>query len=110
MGTAALMLLSAGGVAGAAPAVKPDPNAAPPKVHGPEKTTLAAAAGARPASGKTPKAAPLSRNAAPGGFQRVNSQKVQLTNTVTDPDGDKANLTFEVWTADAAGKPVTKVS
>ncbi|MYQ52413.1 hypothetical protein GTW41_14375 [Streptomyces sp. SID4941] len=28
---------------------------------------------------------------------------------MTDPDGDKANLTFEVWTADAAGKPVTKV-
>ncbi|MFF1465749.1 hypothetical protein [Streptomyces sp. NPDC058330] len=48
VGTAALMLLSAGGVAGAAPAVKFDPNAAPPKVHGPEKTTFAAAAGARP--------------------------------------------------------------
>ncbi|MFD5110290.1 hypothetical protein [Streptomyces cinereoruber] len=28
---------------------------------------------------------------------------------MTDPDGYRANLSFEVWTADAAGKPVTKV-
>ncbi|MFH8410558.1 hypothetical protein ACH4FX_38155 [Streptomyces sp. NPDC018019] len=27
---------------------------------------------------------------------------------MTDADGDKSNLTFEVWTADAAGKPKTK--
>ncbi|MFJ6609648.1 hypothetical protein ACIQPT_05145 [Streptomyces sp. NPDC091289] len=45
-------------------------------------------------------------NAAPGGFQRVTSQKVQLKNTVTDADGDTSTLTFEVWTADAAGKPL----
>ncbi|MFC5654277.1 hypothetical protein [Streptomyces nogalater] len=110
---AALLMFSVGGVAQAAsdpaPAAKPDPNAAPPKVHGPEKQTRAAAAGARPASGKSPKASPLSRNAAPSGFQRVTSQKVQLKNTVTDPDGDKVNLTFEVWTANAAGEPVAKV-
>ncbi|MFF1321363.1 hypothetical protein [Streptomyces chartreusis] len=33
----------------------------------------------------------------------------QLRNSVTDPDGDKANLTFEVWTVDSAGKPKSKV-
>ncbi|WP_242882683.1 hypothetical protein [Actinomadura litoris] len=32
-----------------------------------------------------------------------------LRNTVTDADGDKANLTFEVWTTDAAGKPKEQV-
>ncbi|NED32234.1 hypothetical protein [Streptomyces sp. SID8499] len=69
-----------------------------------------AEAGARPVSGKSPKASPLSRSSAPGGFQRVISQKVQLKNTVTDADGDKSTLTFEVWTADASGNPVTKVN
>ncbi|MFF1760990.1 hypothetical protein [Streptomyces sp. NPDC058266] len=39
----------------------------------------------------------------------MTSQKVKLKNTVTDPDGDQVNLTFEVWTADAAGNPKTKV-
>lgn len=110
-----MLLFSAGGVAGAAetaPAAQPDPNAAPSTrpAAGPEKTTRAAAAGARPVSGKNPTAAPLSRNAAPGGFQRVTSQKVQLKNKVTDADGDQSTLTFEVWTADAAGNPLKKVS
>jgi hypothetical protein len=40
----------------------------------------------------------------------VTSQKVQLKNKVTDADGDKSTLTFEVWTADAAGTPLKKVS
>ncbi|MDI3390129.1 hypothetical protein QIS99_28645 [Streptomyces sp. B-S-A8] len=110
-----MLLFSAGGVAGAvetAPAAQPDPNAAPSTrpAAGPEKATRAAAAGARPVSGKNPTAAPLSRNAAPGGFQRVTSQKVQLKNKVTDADGDKSTLTFEVWTSDAAGNPLKKVS
>ncbi|MEV8597808.1 hypothetical protein [Streptomyces sp. NPDC052012] len=35
--------------------------------------------------------------------------RAQLRNSVTDPDGDKANLTFEVWTVDSAGKPKAKV-
>ncbi|MDI3420581.1 hypothetical protein [Streptomyces luteolus] len=33
-----------------------------------------------------------------------------LKNKVTDPDGDKSTVTFEVWTTDAAGKPKTKVN
>ncbi|WP_328876827.1 hypothetical protein [Streptomyces sp. NBC_00299] len=40
----------------------------------------------------------------------MTSQKVQLKNKVTDADGDKSTLTFEVWTADAAGNPLKKVS
>ncbi|MFF2302861.1 hypothetical protein ACFVVP_10205 [Streptomyces sp. NPDC058128] len=39
----------------------------------------------------------------------MTSHKVQLKNKVTDADGDKSTLTFEVWTADAAGKPLKKV-
>ncbi|MFD5014863.1 hypothetical protein [Streptomyces chartreusis] len=40
---------------------------------------------------------------------QVDRTVAQLRNSVTDPDGDKANLTFEVWTVDAAGKPKAKV-
>lgn len=35
--------------------------------------------------------------------------EVILRNTVTDADGDKANVTFEVYTANADGTPGTKV-
>lgn len=107
---AVLAVLAGAGTASAAGSPpKPDPLAAPPKVHGKEAPTVAEA-GSRPVSGKSPKASPLSRNSAPGGFQRVISQKVQLKNTVTDADGDKSTLTFEVWTADASGNPVTQVN
>lgn len=73
VGTAAMVLFSAGGMAGAAgtaPAAQPDPNAAPSTrpAAGPEDLSRVAAAGARPVSGTSPTAAPLSRNAAPGGF------------------------------------------
>lgn len=44
------------------------------------------------------------------GSSGLTSQKVQLKNKVTDADGDKSTLTFEVWTADAAGNPLKKVS
>ncbi|MEU5915232.1 hypothetical protein [Streptomyces sp. NPDC047141] len=113
-GVTAMLVLGTGGVAtaaGTAPAAGPDPEAAPSTrpAAGPERTTLVAA-GSRPVSGTNPTAAPLSRNAAPGGFQRVTSHKVQLKNKVTDADGDTSTLTFEVWTADAAGKPLKKVS
>ncbi|MFK4228096.1 hypothetical protein [Streptomyces sp. NPDC019890] len=60
-------------------------------------------------SGKYPSATP-SKKQDNLGVQLVNSQKIMLKNSVTDADGDKANLTFEVWTADAAGKPKTKVT
>ncbi|MGH3239513.1 MAG: hypothetical protein ACRDNL_03980 [Spirillospora sp.] len=43
------------------------------------------------------------------GVWQVNAWRAVLRNTVTDADGDKANLTFEVWTTDAAGKPKDKV-
>ncbi|WP_329432086.1 hypothetical protein OG564_03855 [Streptomyces sp. NBC_01280] len=110
---AMLMLASTGAAASAADtagAGQPDPNAAPSTrpAAGPEVRSIAAA-GSRPVSGKNPVASPSTKKDA-AGFQRVVSQKkVQLKNTVTDADGDKSTLTFEVWTADAAGKPVTKV-
>ncbi|MGW6159220.1 hypothetical protein ACWFRM_39890, partial [Streptomyces sp. NPDC055144] len=113
VGVAMLMLASTGAAASAADtagARQPDPNAAPSTrpAAGPEVRSIAAA-GSRPVSGKNPVAAPSTKKDA-AGFQRVVSQKkVQLKNTVTDADGDKSTLTFEVWTADAAGKPVTKV-
>lgn len=84
----------------------PDPLGAPPKVHGPEKTGIAAA-GSRPESGKNPEAG-LPFKSASGEWQ-VNTITPTLRNTVTDADGDKANLTFEVWTAKADGTPGTKV-
>ncbi|MET8450232.1 hypothetical protein [Streptomyces sp. NPDC005209] len=110
-GVAMLMLISSGAASAAdlGHPSQPDPNAAPSTrpASGPEVKSVAAA-GSRPVSGKNPTAAPSKRKDA-AGFQRVISQKVQLKNTVTDADGDKSTLTFEVWTADAAGKPKTKV-
>ncbi|MCX5083992.1 hypothetical protein ACFC18_40195 [Streptomyces sp. NPDC056121] len=109
-GVAMLMLATAGvATAASGTATRPDPNAAPSTrpAAGPEVKSVAAA-GSRPVSGKNPTAAPSKRKDA-AGFQRVISQKIQLKNTVTDADGDKSTLTFEVWTADAAGKPKTKV-
>ncbi|MFJ3308954.1 hypothetical protein ACIPSA_39095 [Streptomyces sp. NPDC086549] len=40
---------------------------------------------------------------------QVDRSTVTLRNTVTDPDNDKANLTFEVWTVGADGKPGSRV-
>ncbi|MFF0067177.1 hypothetical protein ACFYRC_37915 [Streptomyces sp. NPDC005279] len=112
VGVSMLLLMSAG-AASAADAggfdAHPDPNAAPSTrpAAGPEVKSIAAA-GSRPVSGRNPTAAPSKRKNA-AGFQQVISQKVQLKNTVTDADGDRSTLTFEVWTADAAGTPKTKV-
>ncbi|MFB7356119.1 hypothetical protein [Streptomyces gardneri] len=107
------MLLMGSGVATAADPASgfepnPDPNAAPSArpAAGPE-AEMGLMAGARPVSGKLPAAAPL-RKQDRFGVQLVNSQKVVLKNSVTDADGDKANLTFEVWTADGT-TPKTKV-
>ncbi|WP_328665522.1 hypothetical protein OG905_00910 [Streptomyces sp. NBC_00322] len=107
------MLLLGSGVATTASAdtfdPKPDPNAAPSTrpAAGPEKEVRA---GARPVSGKKPSAGPAWKQVDEGlGTWSVNTRKVQLRNTVTDADGDKANLTFEVWTVDSGGKPKTKV-
>ncbi|MFD5074411.1 hypothetical protein [Streptomyces sp. NPDC058371] len=110
-GVAVLLLIGTGpaSAADSGRTAQPDPNAAPSSrpAAGPEVKS-AVAAGSRPVSGKSPTAAPSKKKDA-AGFQRVISQKIQLKNTVTDADGDKANLTFEVWTADAAGNPKTKV-
>ncbi|MGP3999491.1 hypothetical protein [Streptomyces sp. 8N706] len=58
-------------------------------------------------SGRTPEAG-LPFKSASGKWQ-VNTITPTLRNTVTDADGDKVNLTFEVWTAKADGTPGTKV-
>lgn len=92
-------LLAAPGVASAAV----DP---PPPVHGPE-AEMSISAGSRPVSGDAPEAGlPFTRGA---GQWEVNTITPTLRNTVTDADGDRSNLTFEVWTVDANGNPDTKV-
>lgn len=107
VGAAALLLVGSGtATAAEGPTVGPDPNAPPSSrpAAGPEKES---SAGGRPVSGKTPKAGPTFTQA--DGTWQVNSTEAVLRNTVTDPDGDKANLTFEVWTTNADGSPKTKV-
>ncbi|MEV0982602.1 hypothetical protein [Streptomyces sp. NPDC049915] len=58
-------------------------------------------------SGKTPQAGPTFTQA--NGVWNVNTSMAVLRNTVTDADGDKANLTFEVYSTDASGNPKTQV-
>lgn len=86
---------------------QPDPDAAPSSqpAAGPETPS---AAGTRPESGTDLEAGPGEQNDM--GVWSVNTPQVQLSNTVTDADGDEANLTFEVWEADSNGDPDTKVS
>ncbi|CAM5543654.1 hypothetical protein [Streptomyces californicus] len=105
---AALFLGS--GIATAAPEPDspppPRPNAAPSSrpAAGPESNVLA---GNRPVSGKNPQAGPTWTQVS--GVWQVNTTETVLRNTVTDKDNDKANLTFEVYTTDAFGKPKTQV-
>lgn len=87
------------------PAIDAPPSATP--AAGPERARAAALANGRPKSGATPSAGPTFTQT--GGVWQANRSTVTLRNTVTDPDGDKANLTFEVWTVDASNKPKTKV-
>ncbi|WP_141753827.1 hypothetical protein [Streptomyces luteocolor] len=84
----------------------PDPSASPSSrpAAGPEKSVRA---GNRPVSGKKPEAGPSSGQV--GGVWQVSSTETVLSNTVTDKDNDEANLTFEVYTTDANGKPKTQV-
>ncbi|GAA2558146.1 hypothetical protein GCM10010423_69950 [Streptomyces levis] len=95
-------------VAGVAPAsaAGSDPLAAPPKVHGPE-AQVSIMAGSRPVSGSAPSAGPKFTKS--GTQWRVIAPEAVLRNTVTDADGDKSTLTFEVWTVKADGTPNTKV-
>ncbi|MDQ0945598.1 hypothetical protein [Streptomyces sp. V1I1] len=104
---AVLALLAGVGTASAAGFTpSPTPSAAPASrpAAGPEE---AAAAGSRPVSGKSPSAGPQFKKN--GSTWRVIAPETVLRNTVTDADGDKSNLTFEVWTTDANGKPKTQV-
>ncbi len=104
---AGLAVLAGAGTASAAGSPKePDPLGAPPQVHGPEVKSLAAAGG-RPVSGKSPSAGPTFTQA--GGVWQVDRTMAVLSNTVTDPDGDKADLTFAVYTTDAFGNPDKQV-
>ncbi|MFG3064835.1 hypothetical protein ACGFYM_40800 [Streptomyces sp. NPDC048231] len=64
-------------------------------------------AGSRPVSGTAPSAGP--RFTKSGTQWRVIAPEAVLRNTVTDADGDKSTLTFEVWTVKADGTPDTKV-
>ncbi|MFE6778258.1 hypothetical protein [Streptomyces sp. NPDC057702] len=83
-----------------------DPNAPPSSrpAAGPERENRA---GHRPESGKNPQAGPNSTQV--GGVWQVDRTTAKLSNTVTDRDGDKATLTFEVWTTNANGSPKAKV-
>jgi hypothetical protein len=104
---AALALLVGAGTSYAAdfhpsPGIGTAPSARP--AAGPENT---AAAGGRPVSGKNPSAGPQFTKK--DGVWSVVTSRVVLRNTVTDPDGDKADLTFEVWTTDANGNPKDQV-
>ena len=68
---------------------------------------LTAANDHRPESGNNLKAAPGTKDA--NGVWQVNRTVPTLSNTVTDGDGDTANLTFQVYTTDASGNPKDQV-
>ncbi|MEN2424350.1 hypothetical protein AABB02_40400 [Streptomyces rimosus] len=68
--------------------------------QGPEKDVRG---GHRPESGKNLKAGPLDNTGA------VAQTTVKLSNTVTDKDGDRATLSFQVYETDGNGKPTTQV-
>jgi hypothetical protein len=85
---------------------EPDSLATPPKVHGPE-AELSVMTESCPASGKYPSAGPQFTKS--GDTLRVIAPEVVLRNTVTDADGKKSTLTFEVWMANADGTPGTKI-
>ncbi|MDX3698065.1 hypothetical protein PV726_49625 [Streptomyces europaeiscabiei] len=73
---------------------------------GPQDLT-AVTASERPVSGKNPSAGP--KFAKSGTVWRVITPQAVLRNTVTDADGDTANLTFQVYTTNADGTPKAQV-
>ncbi|MEW2051889.1 hypothetical protein [Streptomyces sp. NPDC005476] len=111
------MLLTLTGVMPASAETAPvEPNAAsrldlPPSATpaaGPElQGDALAAAGGRPVSGKNPEAGPAWKKV--GDAWQVDRTTVTLHNTVTDPDGDQSDLTFDVWTVNADGSPKAHV-
>lgn len=110
VGLATALLLGSGVSAAADRASGDTPNtdpSSPPSTQqaaGPEDPE---AAGQRPVSGKNLQAGPPFTKT--GDVWQVDRTTVTLRNTVTDPDGDRPTLTFEVWTTDANGQPKTKV-
>lgn len=110
LGACSILLLGSGGVAAAAdsgdstPAWDYAPSSRP--AAGPE--ALIKANNNRPVSGKNLKAGPPSTKDSAGVWQ-TNRTNVTLSNTVTDADGDKADLTFQVYTTDASGNPKDQV-
>ncbi|WP_159393768.1 fibronectin type III domain-containing protein [Streptomyces sp. NRRL F-5755] len=64
--------------------------------------------GSRPVSGKNLQAGPAFTKDSAGVWQS-NRTNVTLRNTVTDADGDAANLSFQVYTTDASGNPKTQI-
>lgn len=107
---AVLALLTGVGTAAAAPTPPaPGLEASPATVAaaGPQNLGAIAAGGERPVSGKTPSAGPKFSKA--GTVWRVITPEVVLRNTVTDADGDTANLTFQVYTTNADGTPKAQV-
>ncbi|MGI5171093.1 hypothetical protein ACQEU3_42750 [Spirillospora sp. CA-253888] len=103
-------LLLGSGAATAAPlsgfTPNPDPTA-PPSARPAAGSEAMTRGGSRPVSGKNPQAGPPFTQVS--GVWQVNTSMAVLRNTVTDADGDQANLTFEVWTTDADGKPKAQV-
>ena len=85
----------------------PNPNGAPSSrpAAGPEHQGLMS--GSRPESGDNPQAGPTFTQVS--GIWQVDRTTVVLKNTVTDPDGDTADLTFEVYSVDADGNPKAQV-
>lgn len=106
---ATLALLVGMGTAVASTPPAPGLQASPAAVAaaGPQDLAAAAAGGERPVSGKTPSAGP--KFAKSGTVWRVITPEVVLRNTVTDADGDTANLTFQVYTTNADGTPKAQV-
>ncbi|MFD5747462.1 hypothetical protein [Streptomyces sp. NPDC127033] len=74
---------------------------------GPQDLTALAAGGERPVSGRSPSAGPKFTKS--GTVWQVITPDVVLRNTVTDPDGDTATQTFQVYTTNADGTPKAAV-
>lgn len=107
---ATLALLAGMGTAVAAPVPPtPDTGTSPAALAaaGPQDLAAIAAGGQRPASGNAPSAGPQFKKSGP--VWRVITPDVILQNTVTDADGDTANLTFQVYTTNADGTPKAQV-
>lgn len=106
-GAALALLMGSGPALAADSAPTPvDPNAAPASrpAAGPE---FRATNNNRPVSGTTPKAGPPFSQV--DGVWNVNTWQPVLRNTVSDADGDEADLSFEVWTTDANGNAKDRV-